>query len=131
EDVSMASVRFANGAMASVVNSVLSPREESYLRFDFTDATVELTHLYGYDNSHWRYTPAPRFAGDQARVASWQQVDEDVRSSHAAQLPLLLDAIQRGERPPVSGRSGRQTLEFVTALYRSAFAGRPVRRDEL
>jgi predicted dehydrogenase len=130
EDVSMAMVRFANGAMASVVNSVLSPREESYLRFDFTDATVELTHLYGYDNSHWRYTPAPHLAGaDGATV--WQMPAEEVRSSHAAQLPLLLDAMRRGERPPVSGASGRATLELITALYRSAFTGQPVRRDQL
>ena len=125
EDVSMALVRFASGAMASVVNSVLSPREESYLRFDFTEATVELTHLYGYDNSHWRYTPAPD------REGRWQLPKDEVRSSHAAQLPLLLDAMDLGERPPVSGRSGRETLELVTALYRSAFTGEPVRRDQL
>jgi predicted dehydrogenase len=33
EDVSLAHVTFASGAVASVVNSVLSPREESYLRW--------------------------------------------------------------------------------------------------
>lgn len=131
EDVSMASVRFANGTMASIVNSVLSPREESYLRFDFTDATVELTHLYGYQNSDWRYTPAPHAAEDTARVCAWRKPDTDVRSSHTAQLAVLLDAMERGERPPVSGREGRETLELVTALYRSAFTGLPVTRDQL
>jgi predicted dehydrogenase len=131
EDVSMAMVRFAGGAMASITNSVLSPREESYLRFDFSDATVELTHLYGYRNEDWRYTPAPHVAEDTVRVASWTAVDADVRSGHAAQLPLLLDAMERGERPPVSGRAGRETLELVTALYRSAFTGLPVTRDQL
>ncbi|HVT71370.1 MAG TPA: Gfo/Idh/MocA family oxidoreductase, partial [Trebonia sp.] len=59
EDVSLAHVTFAGGAVASVVNSVLSPREESYLRFDFERATVEVTHLYGYGDEHWRITPAP------------------------------------------------------------------------
>lgn len=125
EDVSMAVVRFASGAMASVVNSVLSPREESYLRFDFTGGTVELTHLYGYDNSHWRYTPAPHV---NSRV--WRPADNQ-RSSHTAQLPLVLDAMARHERPPTSGRAGRETLELVTAIYRSSATGRPVRRDQL
>ncbi|HWC79974.1 MAG TPA: Gfo/Idh/MocA family oxidoreductase [Pseudonocardiaceae bacterium] len=125
EDVSMAMVRFANGALASVVNSVLSPREESRLRFDFTRATVELTHLYGYDNTHWRCTPAPGYEVD------WRPPPTDHRSSHADQLALLLDAMDRGERPPVSGLDVRTTLELVTALYRSAFTGQPVRRDEL
>jgi len=130
EDVSMAIVRFADGAMASVVNSVLSPREESYLRFDFTDATIELTHLYGYDNSDWRYTPAPHVA-DADRIASWSLPPQNVRSSHSAQLSVLLDAMERGERPPLSGRQGRETLELVTALYRSALTGLPVTRDQL
>ena len=34
EDVSMAVVRFENGAMATIANSLLSPRETSDLRFD-------------------------------------------------------------------------------------------------
>ncbi|WP_424530332.1 Gfo/Idh/MocA family protein [Sphaerisporangium viridialbum] len=120
EDVSMASVRFESGAMASVVNSVLSRREESYLRFDFAEATVELRHLYGYGNHDWACTPP----------ALWNPPD-DVPSSHAAQLSALLDAYERGERPPMSGAEGRQALELVTGLYASAFTGRPVRRSEL
>jgi len=161
EDVSMALVRFESGALASVVNSILSPREESMLRFDFTDATVEVKHLYGYDDADWRYTPAPHVAGDAERIASWTAPDEavpdhavpddaaaneggaaadagaesvaraGVGSSHSAQLPYVLDALERGERPPTSGRAGRETLELITALYRSAFTGRPVLRGEI
>ena len=56
EDVSMAHVTFASGAVASIVTSVLSPREQSYLRFDFERATVEVTHLYGYADDDWRIT---------------------------------------------------------------------------
>jgi predicted dehydrogenase len=130
EDVSMALVRFENGVMASIVNSVLSPREESYIRVDLTDATVELTHLYGYKNADWRYTPALHVR-DQERFASWTAIDDDVNSSHTAQLPFLLDAMERGERPPLSGAQGRAALELIAALYRAAFTGQPVRRGEI
>ncbi|MET0237884.1 MAG: Gfo/Idh/MocA family oxidoreductase [Kibdelosporangium sp.] len=129
EDVSMALVKFANGAIASIVNSVLSPREESYLRVDLTDATVELTHLYGYRNTDWRYTPAPHVR-DADQIASWAPV-EDVNSSHTAQLPYILDAMRRGVRPPLSGQEGRDTLELIAAVYRSAYTGVPVRRGEI
>jgi predicted dehydrogenase len=129
EDVSMALVRFASGAVASVVNSVLSPREESYLRVDLTDATVELTHLYGYRNADWRYTPAPHVR-DQNRIASWVPPD-DMDSSHTAQLPYVLDALEQGVRPPLSGPQGREALELVAALYRSAFTGYPVRHGDI
>jgi hypothetical protein len=56
EDVAMASVRFSGGAMANITVSALSPREESYLRFDFQKATVDLTHLYSYKNADWRFS---------------------------------------------------------------------------
>ncbi|CAM3877498.1 Gfo/Idh/MocA family protein [Kibdelosporangium persicum] len=130
EDVSMAMVRFTNGAMASIVNSVLSPREESYIRVDLTDATVELTHLYGYKNADWQYTPAVHVR-DSERVASWTDIPDNVSSSHTAQLPYVLDAMAKGERPPLSGRQGRETLELIAAMYRSAFTGLPVRRGEI
>ncbi len=130
EDVSMAMVRFANGAMASIVNSVLSPREETYIRVDLADATVELTHLYGYKNADWRFTPAVHVR-DKDRIASWTDIPADVSSSHSAQLPYLLDAMQRGERPPLSGPQGREALELIAAMYKSAFTGVPVRRGEI
>ncbi|GAA1007535.1 oxidoreductase [Acrocarpospora pleiomorpha] len=119
EDLSMAIVRFSSGAMASVVNSVLSPREESYLRFDFSAATVELRHLYGYRNADWT-----------SASPLWNP-PEDVPSSHEAQLAELLDAFERGEAPPMSGPEGRQALELITGLYASAFMGKPVFRSDL
>jgi predicted dehydrogenase len=129
EDVSMAMVRFASGAMVSVVNSILSPREVSHLRFDFTDATVDLTHLYGYDNSHWTWTPAPHRAGDAA-VRGWPP-DQDIPSGHAAALGAMISSLRAGERPAASGADGRRVLEFIAALYRSAITDSTVRRTDL
>lgn len=130
EDVSMAVARFENGAMASIVNSVLSPREESYLRVDLTDATVEVSHLYGYENTDWTFTPAPHVA-DQARIERWRTPNGEERSSHQPQVRALLDAMERGERPPLSGAQGRQALELITGIYQSAFTRQPVRRSEI
>ncbi|WP_047870648.1 Gfo/Idh/MocA family protein [Nocardiopsis sp. RV163] len=129
EDVSMAIVRLESGATVSVANSLLSPRETSYLRFDFEHATVELEHLYGYDNAHWRWTPAPHVR-DADAVASWPPV-EDEPSSHRAQLAALLDAMELGERPSASGPDGRRALELVAGMYRSALTGTTVRRRDL
>ena len=127
EDVSMAIVRFASGAMVSVVNSVLSPRETSYLRFDFPEATVELTHLYGYDNTNWRWTPAPHRAADTP--ADLGAPEENGASSHAAQLRHLIDDLRHGRRPEASGDDGRRVLDFIAALYQSASTGGPVTPD--
>jgi predicted dehydrogenase len=129
EDVSMASIRFASGVMANVTNSVNSPREESYMRFDFQKATVELTHLYSYRNANWRYS-LPK-GGDEADLARWQAIPEDVPSGHTAQLDAMLNAMAQGERPPVSGPDVRGTIEFLASLYKSAMTGQPVRRGSI
>ncbi|MDT0446228.1 Gfo/Idh/MocA family protein [Streptomyces johnsoniae] len=130
EDVSTALVRFESGAVATVVNSVLSPDQVSRIRIDCAEATVEVTHLYGHRNEDWVYTPRPGL-DDEARVMRWRTPAADLPSSHAAQLGALLDAHGRGERPPGSGPDARRTVEFAAGLYKSAFTGRPVLAGEI
>jgi len=128
EDVSMALVTFENGAMASIVNSLVSPRQTSELRFDYENATVELEHLYGYKNENWTITPGP----SQDEVASaWSADLPAVPSGHTAQLNAVLDALTAGDRAPVPLAEARNTIELAAAIYASAFTDKPVRRGEL
>jgi predicted dehydrogenase len=131
EDVSLAHVTFANGAVASVVNSVLSPREQTYLRYDFERATVELTHLYGYSGKDWRVTPVPGHEEDV--LAAWNRppAESETRTSHTAQFAAVLAALGAGRRPPVATAESRRTLALVAAIYASAFTKRPVTPDDL
>ncbi|MFG3257177.1 Gfo/Idh/MocA family protein [Streptomyces sp. NPDC048172] len=129
EDVSTAQVRFASGAVATVVNSVLSPDEVSRIRIDCERATIELTHLYGYRNADWRLTPAPGVA--EETVAAWRDFGPDEPSSHLAQLRTLVADIRAGRRHATSGAGGRRTLELITGLYKSAFTDAPVRAGEI
>ena len=158
EDVSMALVTFESGALATVVNSVVSPRQVSALRFDYEWATVELEHLYGYTDADWRVTPAPgheavaaRWAADTApgpassgprsaatraeragipgRPASGASAASRApgASGHSGQLAAVYDALDAGEPPPVTLADARPTMEFIAALYASAFTGERVR----
>ncbi|WP_240437016.1 Gfo/Idh/MocA family protein [Streptomyces sporangiiformans] len=129
EDVSTALVRFESGALATVVNSVLSPDEVSRIRIDCERATVELTHLYGHTNDNWRVTPTPDAPAED--VAAWQDFGADVPSSHLAQLRDLVASMRAGERPRSSGADGRASLELITALYKSAFTDTTVRAGEI
>ncbi|WP_338694166.1 Gfo/Idh/MocA family oxidoreductase [Streptomyces sp. Q6] len=129
EDVSTALVRFESGAMATIVNSVLSPDEVSRIRIDCERATMELTHLYGYGNADWVVTPARDVPAELA--ASWQDFGTDVPSSHLAQLRELVASMRAGVRPRSSGADGRTSLELVSALYKSAFTDVTVRAGEI
>lgn len=126
EDVSMALVRFANGATVSMVNSALSPRQETYLRLDYQKATVELTHLYAYTRDNWKLTLAPP-AQDDGLLQAWQSFPPDVGSTHGAQLAEFIADFDAGRRPLTSGAEARRTLELLSAIYKSAFTGEIVR----
>jgi predicted dehydrogenase len=129
EDLSAAIVTFSSGAIATIVNSVVSPREQSYLRFDFEHATVELDHVYGYSDKNWRVTAAP---GHESSVASaWADGPRDTPSGHKAQFAAVLSALESGEEPPVTLPDTRLTVELIAAIYASAFTGARVRRGEL
>jgi predicted dehydrogenase len=129
EDLSAALVTMESGAVVTVVNSLLSPRETTYLRFDFAHATVELEHLYGYGDEHWRITAAP---GHEADVkAAWADGPKGQRSGHGAQLAAILDALAAGVPPPVTLADTRPTMELIAAIYASAFTGAPVSRGEI
>ena len=130
EDVSMAIVRFANGAFGSIVNSALSPRQETYMRLDYQRATLELTHLYGYSRDNWKLTPVPP-AQDDSLMQAWHNFPPEVSSSHGAQLNAFVSDRDAGRRPLTSGDQARQTLELLTAIYKSAFTGEIVARGSI
>ena len=129
EDTSMALVRFENGAMGSIVNTALAPRQESYLRLDFQKATAEVKALYRASNEHWRFTPT--LEHDTQTQSYWDALTEDIQGSHEQQLSEIIHCLEQNERPSVSGDEARRIIEFTASLYKSAHTGQSVRRGEI
>jgi predicted dehydrogenase len=121
EDLSLAHVTFASGAVASVVNSVLSPREESYLRFDFERATIEVTHLYGYDDDDWRVTPAP--GSDEEVLAAWAQAAGGAaRAAGAASAARAAGAADAASSAGSAGSGGVSAARTGRSGHAAQFA---------
>ncbi|MCP2635975.1 Gfo/Idh/MocA family oxidoreductase [Microbacterium sp. HD4P20] len=129
EDASTATVAFANGAIASVVTSAVSPRETSSIRIDAQRATITVDHLYGHGHENWRITPAPGF---EELAAEWALPDVEEQSSHTVLIRDVFDALRTGApMPPVGGEPAR-SFELVAAIYASAAEdGAPVTPEQL
>lgn len=129
EDLSTAVVRFESGTIASVVSSVLSPRESSLIRIDTEFATIELEHLYGHAHADWRITPR----GDvpPETTESWRLPRDERPSGHDELLRPVYDALVTGADLPAVAAEPLRSFELVAALYASARLGREVTRDEL
>jgi predicted dehydrogenase len=130
EDTSMALVRFCSGAIGSIINSILCPRQTSHMRLDLQKVTIELNHLYHFNKNDWRITPAPGQDKSEG-VAALVQWPEDAEVSHGIQLGAILDDMEAGRRPLTSGPGARETLGFVAALYKSVFLGETVRKGSI
>lgn len=127
EDVSAAVIRFESGAIATVINSVISPRETSQIRLDFEYATVELGHLYGYSDGDWTFTPAP---GHEELSESWNAGD-DIPSGHTAQYAAISSSLAEGGQAPVTLAQAYPTLELAAAIYASSITGTTIARGEI
>ncbi|MDF9279042.1 Gfo/Idh/MocA family oxidoreductase [Arthrobacter sp. EH-1B-1] len=129
EDTSCGVVVFECGAVASVLSTVLAPRESSLIRIDTEHATIELEHLYGHNHASWKLTPARHISAE--RSASWALPSNEVPSGHDALLSEVYESLLAGaDVPPVAADPAR-AIEIVAALYASAGRGAPVTRGEL
>lgn len=148
EDVSLAMITFASGAVGTIVTSLLSPRELSRIRIDTTAGTLEVDHLYGYRDADWSWSAAPdasiaaangrdpgeRAGADDAATGAdaWgEHRGDDVPSNHAAQINRLVDDLLAGRPHETTLRAVRPTMELVTALYASSLTGETVHRRDL
>jgi predicted dehydrogenase len=129
EDLSHASLVFASGAVASVVSTVLAPRQSSLLRIDTENATIELEHLYGHGHAHWTITPAPHV--DEETAACWALPGQEVPSGHDALFAGIYASLTAGRGMPGIVAHPARALEIVTGMYASAREGRWVTREDL
>jgi predicted dehydrogenase len=128
DDVSAAVLLFKSGAIATITNSVVSPREETRLRLDFQRATVELEALYHDGPEQWRYSAA---ADQTTGWEPWAQTDLHGPVGHGAQLELMLDAMDGAVAVPAGVDDVRQTFDLVSSIYKSSAEGVPIRAGSI
>ena len=129
EDTALGIVRFASGAVGTILSSTAAfPGFPQRLEITGTNGTVTVQdgRIVGRALAADPGPAIPDGAADAARSAAAEPAALDI-ASHAAQLAGLLDAIDAGREPAVSGQDGRDALEIVLAVYESSRTGRPVR----
>lgn len=134
EDVGVAAVRFKNGALGAIEATTGSwPGTKVRIEIGGTrgsvvleDETILSWHFedQGPADEEIREKFGPRAglsgggAGDPRAISS---------EGHRRQFEDFVRAIRAGGRPSVTGEEARDAVAIVTAIYRSAREGRPVR----
>ncbi|EHI49922.1 putative dehydrogenase [SAR116 cluster alpha proteobacterium HIMB100] len=125
EDCASLSVRMRSGALITSSVTLGAATDTSRLRFCFSGLTAESgLEPYRLADSDWRFfARAPQ---QQAEIdAVLDQVSLPL-SGFQGLFAAIYDHLVSGQGDIVSFADGRRSLEFVTAVYRSAREGRPI-----
>ena len=142
EDTAVATVQFANGALASIVASN-SQRPGLYARIHIhgrSGASIGVETDAGSSFVAGVSSPSPArndlwtIPGEESAISRWLAEDEAARIGvdlashyHEVQLRDIVGAIRDDRAPAVSGEDGRATVELIDAIYRAARSRRRIR----
>jgi len=133
EDVGVAIVRFASGAIGTITGSTsIYPGLPERLEIHGRDATalIELDVLQAYylrselgDVSNYGLHARGATHSNEASNGGAANPAAISANLHAVQLADFVDAIHTNRAPAVSGKDARRPLELILAIYRSATEG--------
>ncbi len=133
EDLSVAIMRYEN-ALAQVTSSVVHHGEEQQLIFQCDKARIsapwEVYASISKDNGF----PIRNEALEQELNEFYGKQPAIVHEGHAGQIENVLSAMQTGGAPAITGQDGRNTIELITAIYKSgaekSTVSLPIHRDD-
>lgn len=126
EDISMAMLRFSQGAVGMITSSVVHHGEEQQLIFQGKEARVSVPWKVVASTSQSHGFPEPNPDLERQLQQQYDALPEVIHSGHAGQVENVLDAIEKGTSLVVDGESGRNTLELIVGIYKSASTGEKV-----
>lgn len=127
EDLSIGMLRYANGSLGQLTSSVVHHGEEQQLIFQGAKARVSTPWKVKASNSKANGFPEPNPELESQLQDYYDTLPEVAYEGHAGQIDNVLTAIETGSPLLIDGISGRQTLEFITAIYKSASTGQLVK----
>src|SRR5690606_10770083 len=103
EDIANARIRFANGCVANVTASRISPERMRKIRVFQEDCYLSLDYQAQAGQIHWR-------EGMEIKRAEVEvEKDEPLK----LELDAFIAAVARGENPAVTGQQGTAALELA------------------
>lgn len=127
EDVGMAVVKFKNGAIGMIEGTVnVYPKnlEETLYLFGET-GTVKLGGTSANNIDVWDFADVD--VKDEKNKRLQEATSNVYGNGHTALFADMVDAIENKRAPYVDAYAGRDALEMVLAIYKSAAIGTPVK----
>lgn len=127
EDLSIALLKYPNGALAHITSSVVHHGEEQQIVFQAEKARISFPWKVAASTTRGNGFPDPNPELERELTALYEKIPALNRELHEGEIDNVLTAIETGGGVLVDGREGRKTLELITAIYQSASTGAAVK----
>ena len=127
EDIGMAVVSFKNGAVATIegtTNVYPENLEETLYLFGET-GTVKIGGTSTNNIDVWDF--ADETEADAENKGLKEATSNVYGNGHTSLFADVIDAVKNNRQPYVDAKAGRDALELVLAIYKSAAEGKPVK----
>ena len=126
EDLSIAILKYPNGTLAQITSSVVHHGEEQQIVIQGEKASLAYPWKVraSFAKENGMALPHPEL--EKKIDDAYQALPPVKYEGHTDQFDNIFTAIEQGEKTLVDGNEGRNTLELVTAIYKSASTDTPV-----
>ncbi|MNO57460.1 Glucose--fructose oxidoreductase precursor [compost metagenome] len=127
EDISIALLRYKNGALGQITSSVVHHGEEQQIILQGKKARLSAPWNVYASISTSNGFPKRDEALEQQLQSYYESLPEDKFSNHTSQINNVLHALETGEEVLVQGEDGKKALELITAIYKSSITMQSVK----
>lgn len=127
EDVSLSILRFKSGAAGLMAASLVHHGEEQRIIIDGQNGSIELPHKISVSRQMQNGYPESDDTAREALEKAFAAEGDLTYQEHCGQIENMLSAIENNTTPLITGVDGRKTIEFISAVYQSAFTGTKVK----
>lgn len=127
EDLSIALLKYKNGALGQITSSVVHHGEEQQMIFQGKHARISAPWKVSASLSKSNGFPEKNEPLEKELEAFYNALPEQKYRYHAPLLEDVINAIETGGKPLISGEDGRATVELITAIYESSVSRQPVK----
>jgi UDP-N-acetyl-2-amino-2-deoxyglucuronate dehydrogenase len=126
EDISIAVLKFNNGALGQITSSVVHHGEEQQVIFQGKKARISAPWKVFASASQSNGFPTRDEAYEKKIESFYNELPESKYEGHTAQIDNVLNYFETGEKVLITGEDGKRALELITAIYKSASTRLPV-----
>lgn len=136
EDLSFAALRYRDGSVGEVTSSVVHHGEEQGIVLQCEDAKIAAPWSCAAEvsqpNGFWAEEHNQELMTKLEQY--YKEIDDLKYEGHTGEIDNVLTALEQGERPMITGKDGRNTVELITAIYKAGFEKRtvslPIQQDD-